>query len=175
MALESITQFTLGKTTARLINASPTLQARITNGAGGKIFYKNASDVDTGDTEIAVGSRATVEEVVWIISESRSTVLVENLTGAAEVDISVTDDLTVGDKLTAKAEVEIDGDLNHDGSKVGFYGVAPVARAAKLTAKDTGTVDGTYGEPEEKVIKNNRTRIEEIEKALTDVGILKSE
>lgn len=42
-----------------------------------------------------------------------------------------------------------------------------------LTAKDGATVDGTYGSEEEGVIKNNRTRIEEIETALKNLGVLK--
>ena len=59
-----------------------------------------------------------------------------------------------------------------DGSKIGFYGVAAVARAGALTAKDTSTVDATYGTQERDVINNNRTRIGEIETALKNIGIL---
>lgn len=59
-----------------------------------------------------------------------------------------------------------------DGSKIGFYGVAAVARAGALTAKDTSTVDATYGTQERDVINNNRTRISEIETALKNIGIL---
>jgi len=76
--LESIDSFTLGKTTPKLINATPTVPAKIINGTGGKIFYKNAENVTTSDTEIAVGASFTTESVVWIISESRSNVLVEH-------------------------------------------------------------------------------------------------
>lgn len=47
----------------------------------------------------------------------------------------------------------------------GSWHIAAVEPDA-LTAKDTGTVDGTYGTPEADVIKNNRTRIEEIEDRL---------
>ena len=43
--------------------------------------------------------------------------------------------LTIDDqqKVLFSGEVEIDGDLNHDGSNIGFYGVAPVARPAAYT------------------------------------------
>jgi len=78
MPLETIDSFTQGKQTARLINAAPNAKAKIINGAGDKLFYKTAADVDTGDTEVAVGSSATVEQVVWIVSEGRSQVLVEH-------------------------------------------------------------------------------------------------
>jgi len=34
--------------------------------------------------------------------------------------------------------VEVDGDLNHDGSNIGFYGIAPVARSAGWTITNDG-------------------------------------
>lgn len=40
-------------------------------------------------------------------------------------------------------EMEIDGDLNHDGANVGFYGVAPVARAGAYT-QTYATADKTH-------------------------------
>ena len=42
--------------------------------------------------------------------------------------------------------LEIDGDLDHDGAKVGFFGIAPVVQAAasvNLTDSTTGTADDT--------------------------------
>lgn len=91
----SIDNFTVGKITAKLINASPENQAKIVNAHGGKLFYKTAPDVDTGDTEVAVGSSVTVEQIVWIISESQSKVAVEHLTGSTVQDLTVSDALTV--------------------------------------------------------------------------------
>lgn len=88
--LETIDSFTQGKTTARLVNAAPNAKAKIINGAGGKLFYKTAEDVSTSSTEIAVGSSATVEQVVWIISESRSQVLVEHPLSIVASSITVT-------------------------------------------------------------------------------------
>lgn len=38
----------------------------------------------------------------------------------------------VSGKISASGEVEINGDLNHDGSNVGFYGVAPAVRASAI-------------------------------------------
>jgi len=40
-------------------------------------------------------------------------------------------------------EIEIDGNLNHDGSNVGFYGVAPVARPSAYT-QTYATADKTH-------------------------------
>jgi hypothetical protein len=40
----------------------------------------------------------------------------------------VTTSGTVSTKMRFLGEVEIDGALNHDGSTVGFYGAAPVAK-----------------------------------------------
>lgn len=39
--------------------------------------------------------------------------------------------------------VEIDGDLNHDGSNIGFFGIAPVARASAYTPTNV-TTDRSY-------------------------------
>jgi hypothetical protein len=51
-------------------------------------------------------------------------------------------------------------------------GLNNVDKGAALTAKDASTVDTTYGAEEEGVIKNNRTRIEEIEARLQEQGII---
>lgn len=52
---------------------------------------------------------------------------------------------TVGDTgdATFAGEVEIDGDLNHDGSNVGFYGTAPAAQASAYT-QTYSTADRTH-------------------------------
>lgn len=52
------------------------------------------------------------------------------------------------------------------------YGIGP-NETTSLTPKDAGTVDGTYGTSEADVIKNNRTRIEEMEDVLKAAGLLK--
>jgi hypothetical protein len=51
-------------------------------------------------------------------------------------------------------------------------GLNHVDAGAALTAKDNSTVDTTYGSAEEAVIKNNRTRIDEIEARLQQHGII---
>jgi hypothetical protein len=51
-------------------------------------------------------------------------------------------------------------------------GLNHVDAGAALTAKDNSTVDTTYGSAEEGVIKNNRTRIEEIEARLQEQGLI---
>jgi hypothetical protein len=51
------------------------------------------------------------------------------------VQTATTDRFTVsqGGKAFIQGECEIDGNLNHDGSNVGFYGVAPTARPSAYT------------------------------------------
>lgn len=157
--LETYEQFRLGKT-ARLINASPTYQATITNGSGGKIFYKTAEDVGTGDTEVAVGSSVTVENVVWIISATNSTVTVTHPPAGGAFQ-----DVTVSDKATVKGELEVDGAFNHDGETFGALGATPAKKAAKMTA--TKTASAEYKKEE---IENAFTRITELEKGLVKFG-----
>lgn len=134
MALETIDSFTQGKTVPRLINASPTSQAKIINGAGGKLFYKTSSDVDTEDTEIAVGASATVEAVNWIISESRSQVLIERPVGSSVQDLTVADDVTISDTLKVKGASTLESTLGVTGVTTPTGGVAAIA----------GTTFGTW-------------------------------
>jgi hypothetical protein len=47
-------------------------------------------------------------------------------------------------KLTLPGELEIDGDLNHDGTNVGFYNVTPIARPSAYT-QTYSTADKTLG------------------------------
>ena len=56
--------------------------------------------------------------------------------------------------------------------KIGFLNATPVARQAAITAKNTSTVDTTYGADERDVIENNRTRISELEDVLQVLGLL---
>lgn len=103
--------------------------------------------------------------------------------------------LATDDKLHVVGELELDGDLNHDGTNVGFFGVAPVARATELTdelATITHTAPGTpdyaiqdltniapYGFASQdegntvlSVIANLQTRVKELEDKLTAYGLL---
>lgn len=135
--IKSYDSFTVGKVDAVQITATPERQAKIHKTEGGKVFYKTAADVDTEDTEIAAGTPVTVEGTVWVISESATKLLVEHPEGLTQQDV------TVNDKLQVEGEAELNGDINHDGSKVGFFGVAPAARPevkkAELTANELAT------------------------------------
>lgn len=55
----------------------------------------------------------------------------------------------------------------------GVVVLTPV-EATALTATSTGvdTVDGTYGAPEQAAITTTRTRVDEIEQVLIDLGFL---
>lgn len=119
------TRLTVGKS-AVYIAADSEHPMEIHNAAGAAIFHKNAADVDTGDTELAVGSTLEITEGTYFISAASAEINVR------EVDSKTIDaDLTVGDKLTVGGELEANGDLNHDGAKAGFFGTAPAARPKK--------------------------------------------
>ena len=51
--------------------------------------------------------------------------------------------LTPGGALFLLSDIEIDGDLNHDGSNIGFYGTAPAAQSAAYTRNATVVEDRT--------------------------------
>lgn len=46
-------------------------------------------------------------------------------------------EVDVNQKVRATAELEVDGDLNHDGSNVGLYGVVPAVQSAAYTRTAT--------------------------------------
>lgn len=49
----------------------------------------------------------------------------------------------VSGKISCSGELEVNGDLNHDGSNVGFFGVAPAARPSAYTPSNV-TPDRSY-------------------------------
>ena len=98
-------------------------------------------------------------------------------------------------KILVDTEVEIDGDLNHDGSNIGFFGTAPTTKQTALTTQLTAvtfTAPGTpdyafqdvtnstpYGftDAEElrtfiSVVSNLQTRVAELETKLQAYGLL---
>ena len=149
-------QFTL-ETRATYVAADPSEPKEILNLAGAKAFYKTASDVDSGDTELAAGASVTITAGTYFVSASHSEI------GVRELDNLIVEDnltvagtgtvvgaATIGGKLTADGEAELNGDLNHDGTKVGFFGTAPAAQpdlkpAAEVTTKELGEALVTLG------------------------------
>lgn len=113
--------FAVGKTDAILVAADPTNQKRITNNYGGKLYYKTASDVDTGDTEVAVGSGVTTDANLWIISETESKVSVETLTAPTHQDLTVSDDATIADDLTVSGTGTFTEGIASSSAVPGFY------------------------------------------------------
>lgn len=73
-------------------------------------------------------------------------------------------------KIICYGEVEIDGDLNHDGTNVGLYNVAPVARATVAGAA-AAFVANTSGIVNDTATFDGYT-IGQVVKALRNIGIL---
>lgn len=103
--------------------------------------------------------------------------------------------LLVDGTVQSTGELHLDGDLNHDGSNVGFYGATPVAKQSALTTQLTtitcsapGTPDYAITDPVQstgfgfstsdemlsalKVIANLQTRLGELETRLKNYGLL---
>ena len=69
--------------------------------------------------------------------------------------------LDAGQGILFSGEVEIDGDLNHDGPNIGLYGASPVAQASKISDPSGGaTIDAEA-----------RTAINALIEALEGIGI----
>lgn len=66
----------VGTDKALVVTASDRDPATIINSSGGTLYYKNASDVDSGDSSLAVGSSAEVTAVNWIVASASTHVLI---------------------------------------------------------------------------------------------------
>ena len=107
-------------------NAHNRLQGGVSIGADAVMTAGFIADV-TGDLRVSsglnVGGTTTLANGEGIFVTSLA---VGKTTAAANA-------LDVTGKIACTSHVEIDGDLDHDGSQVGFYGVTPVARPAAYT------------------------------------------
>lgn len=77
---------------------------------------------------LCLGAGLTVNPDARIYYDGTNVIIDPDVTGSGIVLIGAT-----GDDDMRLTNIEIDGDLNHDGSNVGFYNVAPVARPAAYT------------------------------------------
>jgi hypothetical protein len=68
--------------------------------------------------------------------------------------------------------VQINGNITHTGTNIGFLGATPVAQQSALTSADGSTVDTTYGTEEQDVIQNLVTRVAELEAVLQAFGLI---
>jgi hypothetical protein len=150
----------------------------------GSIHWTHINTISTSDTVVvhdAIPSSATAGNVVY-------TNRWEDLehTGLSSLQVAGVTTLT--------GELHHDGDFNHDGTNVGFYGGTPVALGAALTGTLTtvtcnapGTTDYAIADPVQntgfgfstsdemlsvlKVIANMQTRINQLENRLSTTGV----
>jgi hypothetical protein len=150
-----------GQVPAVSLYADVTLARVIVGDSVGTTSNRGSFSVESdGQTKIRAsqgGGSPPAANIVLTATGTGSEVLVDSplrVTGSTTLDGSlyVTGTATLGanvlvggvftvtGKLTASDEVEIDGALNHDGTTVGFYGAAPVARSDGWAAfSDSGT------------------------------------
>lgn len=144
------------KDRATFVYADAQHPAEVLNAAGDALFRKATEDVDSGDTELAPGASVQLTDSQWFVSAGSSEVTVRELKVGEFEDVTAADDLTVrddvlvGDALVVEGEAELNGDLNHDGGKAGFFGTAPAARPkkkapAEVSAKELAEALETLG------------------------------
>lgn len=126
--------FNVDHVAAKSVSASASDPAQIVNLSGGTLYYKNAADVDSGDSSLANGASVTVTAPNWVIGVSGAPVKVLVLRNEDRGDIGV------------QAGANIVGALNHDGSTVGLYGVTPAARPSAYT-QTYATATRTHSNP----------------------------
>lgn len=76
-----------------------------------------------------------------LVGDTAATSTLSLFAGSAtsRLDIATDGTITAKNKLLVSGELEVDGDINHDGTNVGFYGVTPVARPTAYTQNYTTT------------------------------------
>src|SRR5512146_3256788 len=173
----SASRITVRSDEATYIPADSRHPVEVLNAGGNDVFYKNAPDVDSGDTKREPGQTVELTDGAWFVTAAKTTELNvremqvddfeglsvgENLTVAGDADITGAG--TVGGKFHAEGEVEIEGDLNHDGTKAGFFGTTPDTRSTKITKQEAGADSGLA-----KVIE----RVEDLEALLVKLGFIK--
>lgn len=142
--LKTYDTFSVG-TTAKRIDAAADNQKKI-SAASAAIFWKNKSDVGTGDTEVAAGGNVVTEETIWIISKVESVVFVEYLEAPTHQDLTVTDDLVVTDDLTVKGLAKVTETLGVTGATTVTGGVVSSGAVTGAWAGGfvpTAAADGT--------------------------------
>ena len=79
----------------------PTGPEKLTNGGASTLYYKTASDVDSGDTALTSGANVTITDGEWFVSALSSQVLVEDLgISAYEASDTINGTLSVGGVTT---------------------------------------------------------------------------
>lgn len=71
-----------------------------------------------------------------------------------------------------RQDLEIEGDLNHDGNNIGFYGTAPVNQAAAYTRNATVVEDRTLLASASATIINNNNVLAALIADLQTYGLL---
>lgn len=149
---------------------------------GGAVFNENSTS--TGDVRMEGDTDANL----FYSDASADSVQIGSATTADSAKFYV------NGKISTSGEMEINGDLNHDGSNIGFFGVAPTTRQTELTDELTtvtftapgtpdyaiqdltlagyGFVTADEGNTVLSVIANLQTRVNELETKLTAYGLL---
>lgn len=171
---------------------------RVRNATGSTITTQIGVDVEAltrGTTDI--GIRVGKADTYSIQLSDTGGTAAGGITFGTDVTLyrSAADTLKTDDKLIVGTEANIVGDLNHDGTNIGFFGVAPTTRQTELTDELTtitftapgtpdyaiqdltnaggfGFVTKDEGNTVLSVVANLQARVNELETKLTAYGLL---
>jgi len=124
--------------------AIPTGVSMLVNANAARFTGTVSATAITGD-RVDIGVASGTPRIIMEDGASATVWQWDNFAGLARwfVGASVKMDLDSAAKLHVYGEIEIDGNLNHDGSNIGFFGIAPAARAAAYTPTNV-TTDRAY-------------------------------
>lgn len=97
----------------------------------------------TGAAELRLETSGTTPVTVQVGGAERTRIPSTGELLVNKTTVTNSGQLEVSGKIYGSAALELDGDLDHDGSNIGFFGVSPVARASAYT-QTYSTADKTH-------------------------------
>jgi hypothetical protein len=136
-----------GTDTARAVTPAGVAAAFATPPSMGAV---TATELNVATGTITVSNPVLDATQTWNNGGVTFTGIKANITDTASAAASLLEDLQVGGsskyKVSKAGTVTIAGDIDHDGSNVGFFGVTPAARPSALT-QTYSTASATHSNP----------------------------
>jgi hypothetical protein len=160
---------------ATILNDDLTVNANISGGAvGGTTLSSSGAISGSGSLSIAkLGWSASGQNVTAALKGSTGTYTITGIqTDLTVVNlIALNPEVATGGGITV-VNLEVDGDLDHDGTLIGFYGTAPAAQSSAYTLNATAVLDRTLLASASATTLNNNNVLAALITDLQAIGII---
>jgi len=121
---------------------------------------------------LTVSSMFSVVRTIAVRPQDGGSLQLQDDAGLVRVNVASDGDVLINPVNDLDMQVSGTSRIKIDGTGIGFFATAPVAKAAALTAVDATVIDATYGTVEEAVLNNVRDRVNDVESRLQAYGLL---